>query len=304
MRLHLGDLASAIRGELPGAVLTEALLRVGWTIVTIVAIILASALIVRIATRLINRMAAEKEDDQRKLFKDARRLKTLKTILISVVKYGVYFVAVVMILGELGINTAGLLAGAGIAGLALGFGAQNLVRDVITGFFILFEDQYAVGDYVDIGDISGIVEEIGLRVTKVRDFGGQLHIIPNGSVNRVTNYRGEGMRVLFDVQVAYATDVDRAIDILQKAFDENKDRIGSIVDGPRVLGVQSLGESGVSLRIWARAQPMEQWRIARELNRLVKKTLDQNGIEIPFPHRKLILAREQDIAADKPQDII
>ncbi|MCR4425839.1 MAG: mechanosensitive ion channel family protein [Firmicutes bacterium] len=282
-------------GRIPPETLINLLLRFGSSALNVIIILVLVTIALKVSGRVVDQIFKTRETEQLRLFHDTRRLETLRTLTKSIARYVIYFVGAIMILGEFGVNTSGVLAGAGIAGLALGFGAQNLVRDVISGFFILFEDQYAVGDYVELADISGTVEEMGLRVTRVRDFAGQLHIIPNGSVGRVTNYRGRGMRVMFDVQVSYSTDVDRAIGVLQKLFDEQKEQIGGVVDGPRVLGVQSLGESGVSLRVWALAQPMEQWRIARELNRLIKKTFDENGIEIPFPHRKIIIDQRGDL---------
>ena len=151
------------------SVVISSLIRIGM-------IILVSFLVMRVVSRLIDRLFKSREDEQRVLIRDNRRLMTLRTVIKSFVRYMVYFVGGIMVLGELGVNTSGLVAGAGIAGVALGFGAQNLVRDVLTGFFILFEDQFAVGDYVAISGVSGVVEEIGLRVTKVRDFAGQLHV--------------------------------------------------------------------------------------------------------------------------------
>ena len=135
-------------------------------------------------------------------------------ILNSAVRYLLYFVGAMTILERLGVPTGSIIATAGIGGLAIGFGAQNLVRDVITGFFILMENQYAVGDFVQIGDVSGIVEEMGIRVTKLRDRGGALHIIPNGLIQQVTNNMGPAMRVLFNVLVSYDADVDRVLAIL------------------------------------------------------------------------------------------
>lgn len=218
-----------------------------------------------------------------------RRYRTLTALSASVVRYVAYFIGAVMILEQLGFKTSSILTAAGIGGLAVGFGAQNLVRDVITGFFILFEDQFAVGDYVAIGTREGIVEEVGLRVTRVRGFGGELYIIPNGQITEVTNYMGPAMRVMFPVEIAYEADVDRAIRVLQALFDELKGTLASLVAGPTVLGVDNLGPSGVQILVWAQAKPMEQWAVARELKRAIKKRLDREGIEIPYPHQTVIL---------------
>ena len=281
--------------------LTEGTSMVVSSLIRIGMIVLLSALIMRVVSRLIDRLFQSREDEQRVLIRDNRRLMTLRTVIKSFVRYMVYFVGGIMVLGELGINTSGLVAGAGIAGVALGFGAQNLVRDVLTGFFILFEDQFAVGDYVSISGVSGVVEEIGLRVTRVRDFAGQLHVVPNGSINLVTNFRGRAMRVMFDVQVSYSTDAELAIGVLQDAFDRHRENMPEIVEGPTVLGVQDLGDSGMALRVWATAQPMQQWSLERQLKLLVKKVLDDNGISIPYPHRYVIIdgqRNSEDIGAE------
>ena len=269
--------------------LVSSLIRIGM-------IVLISALIMRVVSKLIDRLFQSRENEQRALIRDNRRLMTLRTVIKSLVRYAVYFIGGIMVLGELGVNTSGLVAGAGIAGVALGFGAQNLVRDVLTGFFILFEDQFAVGDYVSISGVSGVVEDIGLRVTKVRDSAGQLHVVPNGSINLVTNFRGRAMRVMFDVQVPYSTDVELAIRALQDAFDSHRESMPEIVDGPTVLGVQDLGDSGIALRVWATAQPMQQWSLERQLKLLVKKVFDNNDISVAYPHRYVIIDGQQNSA--------
>lgn len=283
--------------------ITEGTSMAASSLIRIGMIVLISALILRVVSRLIDRLFQSHEDAQHALIRDSRRLMTLRTVIKSFVRYMVYFVGGIMVLGELGVNTAGLVAGAGIAGVALGFGAQNLVRDVLTGFFILFEDQFAVGDYVSISGVSGVVEDIGLRVTKVRDFAGQLHVVPNGSINLVTNFRGRAMRVVFDVQVSYSTDVEFAIRVLQDAFDRHRENMPEIVDGPTVLGVQDLGDSGIALRVWATAQSMQQWSAERQLKLLVKKVLDENGISIPYPHRHVIIDGQRDCADNRDESV-
>lgn len=219
---------------------------------------------------------------------DERRAKTLNDLVRSVIRYTVYFFAFVAILDQLGVDTRSLIAGAGILGLAVGFGAQNLVQDVVSGFFILLEDQYAVGDYVTVSGISGIVESVGIRTTKIRDFGGQLHILPNGKIDTVTNHMGPAMRVMFPVRIPYEEDVDRAIDVLEELFTELAGELEDILEGPRVLGVNDLGDSGVELLVWARAKPMTQFAMTRELRRRVKKRLDERGIAIPYSRRYIV----------------
>ena len=181
------------------------------------------------------------------------------------------------------INTASILATAGIGGIAIGFGAQSLVKDMITGFFILLEDQYALGDYVKIGDCEGIVEELGVRVTKLRDFSGELHIIPNGNIQVVTNRTRGAMRALVEVEIAYEEDINRAIKALEKMCNDIKSTNDSIIEGPNIIGVTDLAEYGVKLRIVAKAKAMDQWSVEREIRKKAKETLDKENIEIPYP---------------------
>ncbi|HOO30481.1 MAG: mechanosensitive ion channel family protein [Bacillota bacterium] len=272
------------------------------SLIKIGTIVLISALILRISFRVIDRLFRSREDEHIALFKDTRRLVTLRTVSKSIVRYVVYFIGGIMILSELGVDTASLIAGAGIVGLAVGIGAQNLVKDVITGFFVLFEDQYAVGDYIAVAGVSGVVESIGIRVTRIRDFAGQLYIIPNGSIGMVTNYRGHNMRVLFDVIVPYSTDIEHALRVLQKAFDEQKASIPGIADGPRVLGVQEMNETGVFLRVWATAKPMEQWSVERQLKMIARKALDDAGVDPPVTHQRIIIDRFSDPVGSQAEE--
>ena len=223
---------------------------------------------------------------------DEGRAKTLKTILISIMRYTVYFLAIITILDELNVPITAVLSAAGILGLAVGFGAQNLVRDVITGFFILLENQYSIGEYIQTdGGTGGFVEELGLRVTKLRDWGGQLHIIPNGKITMVTNHNRGNMRALVEVEVAYEENVDRVISVLKRiAEGMAKDYEDIIREGPKVLGVWALGESGVLYRIVTRTKPMEQWGIETEMRRRIKIVFDEEKIEIPYPRRVCIMS--------------
>ncbi|MEG6522730.1 mechanosensitive ion channel family protein [Desulfotomaculum sp. 1211_IL3151] len=218
------------------------------------------------------------------------RAQTLAGLLKSVLRYVVYFVATMSII-ELFIPNAAktILAGAGILGLAVGFGAQNLVRDIITGFFILFEDQYSVGEYVTIADVTGTVEEIGMRVTKVRETGGQLHIIPNGMISQVANYNRGSMLAVVEIGIPYEENIDRVIDLL-KAMSAvfAKTWTEDLVEGPDIVGVVRFGESDVVIRITAKTKPMRQWEIERQLRKSIKEVFDQEGIQIPYPRRVLV----------------
>lgn len=222
---------------------------------------------------------------------DEGRAKTIRSLVESVVFYVVWFIAGIMILDSLGINTASLLAAAGVAGLAIGFGAQNLVKDVVSGFFILFENQFQVGDYVTTANVSGYVERTGLRTTAIRGFGGELHIIPNGEMRQVTNHMGPKMRVLVYVSIAHDEDVDRAVAVLNETFEQERaaGRLDDMIEGPRVLGVQDLADDGVELLVWGRAKTMTQFTMTRHIRGLVREVLVDHGIKMGYTRRHVIL---------------
>ncbi len=215
---------------------------------------------------------------------DKRRADTLKALAKSVLKYVVYFVSGFMILDTFGVPTTSILAGAGIVGLAIGFGAQNLVRDVISGFFILFEDQFTVGEYISTAGVTGVVEELGIRTTKIREWTGQLHIIPNGSIDKVANYNRGHMLALVVVSISYETDIDFALEVLRQESERAFKEIEAITEIPVVQGVVALGAYSVDIRVIAQTVPGEQWQVERELRRYFKIALENNGIEIPYPH--------------------
>lgn len=222
-----------------------------------------------------------------------RRVKTVSGLIKSLLRYALYFCGGMMILAEVGVNTTSILAGAGVVGLAVGFGAQNLVRDVITGFFILFEDQYGVGDYISVAGITGTVEEMGLRVTRVRGGNGELHIIPNGEIKQVTNFSRGGMGVLVEVDLDYETDLDRATEVIEAACREVSEGNPVVVEAPVVLGVARLGRSSVTLQVFGKVQPMQQWAFGRLLRRQIKEALARAGIRRPLP-RQVIVWRQAD----------
>lgn len=268
----------------------EGLLALGAIVLRIGIILVLARMVLGIGNKVIDRLLLG-EARSRFVGRDEQRDKTVASLLKSVSLYVVFFVGGIMVLETLGINTGSLLAAAGIAGLAIGFGAQNLVKDVVSGFFILFEGQFRVGDYVGIGNIAGYVEHTGLRTTWVRAFSGEVHIIPNGEVRQVTNFMGPEMRVLFNVPIAFEEDVDRAIAILEEAFERGKETgvLEKVVAGPTVLGVGNIGELGVELMIWAKAETMSQWALGRQLRKLVKETMDEHGIKLGYPRRHIMM---------------
>jgi moderate conductance mechanosensitive channel len=222
-----------------------------------------------------------------------RREATLLKLLENVLTYVVYFISLMTILSTLGIDIKGLIAGAGIVGLAIGFGAQNLVRDIITGFFIIFEDQFSVGDYVRIGSAEGTVEEIGLRTTKIKSWTGELHIFPNGNITEVTNFSIHNSIAVVDVSIAYEENIEEAENVIQELLLTLPQKYGDLVNPPELLGVQTLGASDVVIRIVAETLPMKHWYIARMIRKDVKLLLDEHGIEIPFP-RMVMYSRAEE----------
>lgn len=214
-----------------------------------------------------------------------RKRETLTVVLSSVIKYVVYFIVICSILTTFGINITSLITVAGVGSVAIGFGAQSLVQDVITGMFILFEDQFGVGDIITIDTLTGTVESIGIRTTMIRSFEGDLHIIPNGSIKIITNMSKEFNRAKVDVGIAYEEDIDNAIKVLENEMDNiyNEKLIEGLIKKPEVLGIVNLGDSQVTIRILADTEIGENWYVEREIRRLVKNRLDKENIEIPYP---------------------
>lgn len=249
----------------------------------IILIIILARLVIRITNALIDKFIDNR--DKVKLKLDENRINTAKGILKSITRYTIYFIALVPILSEMNIDIKSIIAAAGIGGLAIGFGAQNLVKDIITGFFILFEDQFSVGDYIEIEGKNGIVEEMALRITKIRDFSGDLHIIPNGSITRVTNRCRGNMRAKVDMSIAYEENIERAIEVLNKTSESISKENNDIIEGPIVLGVTNFGASDVIITIIAKVKPMSQWEVERTMRKRFKEVFDEEGIEIPYPKR-------------------
>jgi moderate conductance mechanosensitive channel len=214
-----------------------------------------------------------------------QRLDAISTVLQSSAVFVLYLLAGFMILGEIGVNLAPLLAGAGVVGLALGFGAQSLVRDFFTGLFILLEDQYAVGDIVDLGEATGTVESVSLRTTRLRAVDGVVWHVPNGEITRVGNMSQHWSRALLDIEVAYATDLDEAKRLIAEVARTYAEGDDCVLEPPEVWGVEALGASGIVIRLVVKTRPSEQWRISRELRERIKAEFDRAGVEIPFPQQ-------------------
>jgi len=269
----------------------EDLKNMGGQVLKSVVIIIAARMAIRFGGVAIENIF--NPEDSNGTFIEGRRTQTLTVLLRSVLMYTTYFIAGLMILDTFNVPTGSILASAGIVGLAVGFGAQNLVKDIITGFFIIFEDQFSVGEFVTIAGVTGVVDEVGLRTSKVREWTGQLHTIPNGEIGKVTNFNRGMMMALVTIGIAYEEDIDKAIEVMRKASEKAKQELESLAEVPIVQGVVELADSSVVIRAVANTVPGEQWEMERELRKRYKQALDANDIEIPYPRRVIIAANEQ-----------
>ncbi|MFD1032595.1 mechanosensitive ion channel family protein [Metaplanococcus flavidus] len=258
------------------------LIDIGIIAAQIIGILIAFLIVKAIGNRVIGRFFDKltKKGDVTK-----GRALTLQSLAENVFSYVLIFILVATIFSIFGLSVASLIAGAGIVGLAIGFGAQGLVSDVVTGFFLLLEKQIDVNDYVTVGNLDGIVEAVGLRTTQVRSFDGTLNYIPNRDITTVSNHSRGNMRALVDIGISYDADIDKAIAVIQTACENVTLENETIVEGPDVIGVQAFGMSDVTLRVIAKAKNGEQWAVERQLRKAIKEALDANGIEIPFPHQ-------------------
>ena len=268
---------------------------IGESVLKIIAILIISGLLIRIGKIAIHNFF--KVRTRAPLRISERREATLMKLLENILSYAVYFISIMMILSALTINVQAMLAGAGIVGLAVGFGAQSLVKDIITGFFIIFEDQFSVGDYVRIGPFEGTVEEIGLRTTKIKSFTGEINILPNGSIIEVTNFSLYNSVAVLDIGIAYEGDIEYTEKVLQEYLETTTEKYPELVKAPELLGVQQFGASEVVLRIVAETLPMKHWYIGRQLRKDIKLILDEHGIEIPFP--RMVMYSRQEGAGQK-----
>jgi small conductance mechanosensitive channel len=219
-----------------------------------------------------------------------QRAEALGAVLRSIASMVIYSLAIVIALAEFGISLGPLVAGAGIVGVAVGFGAQTLVKDFLSGIFMLIEDQYGVGDVIDVGDATGVVEEVNLRTTRLRDVDGTVWFIPNGEIRRIGNKSQQWARSVLDVEVAYDTDLARASQIIKDVADSIfNDQLenATVLEEPEIWGIQELGASAIAIRVALKTEPGEQWATAREMRRRIKERFDAEGIEIPFPQRTI-----------------
>ncbi len=289
------DLLPSLPFDVEGVISSEFLLSIGASLVRTFAILLAAF----IATKVIGRIVRVFGDRVRKtleLDKDAsrvereKRVETLSRVLRLTVNIAIWTVAFIMALKEIGYDVGPLIAGAGVIGLAVGFGAQNLVRDVITGLFLLLENQVRVGDVAVINGQGGLVEEVNLRTIVLRDLEGAVHIFPNGVITALSNKTRGFSCYVFDIGVAYKEDTDRVTELIRRVSAELKEDadIGpSMLDQIEIFGVDKFADSAVVIKGRVKTKVGDQFKVGREANRRIKKLFDAEGVEIPFPHMSL-----------------
>lgn len=249
------------------------LIKIGFTILLIV----IAGFLVKISKRIIYKGFSK--------FSMERNSDTVASLLSSLCKYAVYFIILCNILVMWGVNITSILALGGAVSVAVGLGAQDIVKDMMAGLFIITENQFGVGDIVELNGFSGTVEAIGIRTTRIRNSDGNVHIVPNGQISIVTNMSKGFNRAIVDISVAYGEDMDRVFAVLKDEFERlfNNKIIEGILDVPQVWGINELAESSVVIRIAADSEIGENWRVERELRKYILKRFEKEGIEIPFP---------------------
>jgi small-conductance mechanosensitive channel len=238
--------------------------------------------------RLENNLIQKSEKEGEPLSESQKRISTIVRLLKQATLLVLWITVCMVILREIGIEIGPILAGAGIVGLALGFGAQNLVRDFIAGFFIILENQIRVDDVAIINGTGGLVEKINFRTTILRDLGGVVHVFPNGTINSLSNLTNQWSAYVFEIGVAYKENTDRVVEILKVVGSElkNDKEFGKLIlEEPEIFGVDKFADSGVIIKGRIKTMPIRQWAVGREFLRRVKQKFDEKNIEIPFPHR-------------------
>jgi len=274
--------------------------------------ILIIAVLAYVTVRLAGGAVAQFEDVARQRAADGAgsqeavaRFRTIGRLATQAVAVLIWGGAIMMMLRELGMDITPLLAGAGIGGLAIGFGAQHLVRDIISGIFFILEDQVHVGDVVKANDTAGLVEAVNLRTLVLRDLSGTVHVVPNGSISMLSNLTKEYSYAVLDVGVAYKEDTDRVSAVLRDvAYGlQAEPEFGALILDPlEILGVDQFADSAVVIKVRLKTQPLQQWKVGREFRRRIKKAFDAEGIEIPFPHLSLYFGQASDPVVVRQQE--
>jgi len=281
-------------GLLAFAVNWEAVTRSG---VVVVAFFIVWWITVRAGSRVINRMIDQAiAADPARGPERGQRINTLWTVARTVLVVVLVLAGGFTVLSIWEISVAPLLAVSSVAGVAVGFGAQNFIKDVIAGFLIVAEDQFAIGDVVRISGVAGVVEAVRLRTTVLRDLDGNVHHVPNGSIGVASNLTQDYSQVVLDIGVAYKENVDRVIEVLTDElgkFVADPDWASFVIDEPQILGVDELGDWSVTIRAVLKALAASRWTVKRELQRRIKNRLDAEGIEIPFPYITVVQAKDR-----------
>lgn len=260
----------------------------------ILLIVVLTLVALRTARFISERIFPSSKKDRDPEFK--KRADTLSSVIRYILFIAIIIVATITVMGELGIEIGPILAAAGIVGLAVGFGAQNLVQDVISGFFILMEDQVRVGDVVQIADKSGLVERMSLRLVVLRDLAGNVHFVRNGQIQAVTNMTKDYGRYVFDIGVAYREDVDEVIEVIKQVDEDLRNDPAfkdDILEPIEILGLDQFADSAVIIKARTKTRPIYQWAVGREFNKRLKRAFDEKDIEIPFPHITLYMGRDK-----------
>ena len=243
--------------------------------------------------RLFHRLFKNHKDDA----EIQKRSDTLKSVIRNILNMTIVIVSILMVLKELGVEIGPILAAAGVVGIAVGFGAQQLVKDIIQGFFILLDDQIRVGDVVQIADKGGLVENVNLRMITLRDLAGNVHFVRNGEITVVTNMTKEYSRYVFDIGVAYRENVDEVIEVIKLVDQDLRNDMAykyDILEPIEILGLDKFADSAIVIKARTKTKPIRQWAVAREFNRRLKKKFDELNIEIPFPHTTLYMGQGKD----------
>ena len=268
------------------------ILFVAWVVIQVI-----KKFLQRFESHLIDKSKADEEPPS----ESQKRIETIIRLVKQATMLALWITISMVILKEIGIEIGPIIASAGIVGLAVGFGAQNLVRDVISGFFIILENQIRIGDVAIINGTGGLVEKINFRTTILRDLGGVVHVFPNGAINSLSNLTNEWSAHVFDIGVAYKENTDKVVSIMHEVGQVMKedDKFGNLMlEEPEIFGVDKFADSAVLIKGRIKTRPIRQWEVGREYLRRIKLAFDENNIEIPFPHRTLYVGEES-----KPLDL-
>jgi small conductance mechanosensitive channel len=270
-----------------------------------IAVIMTAAWIIAVVLRRLTRVFRERIHARITDAEAAKRATTLERVIRYLVNVLLTLIAGMLVLSELGVSVAPILGAAGVVGIAIGFGAQSLVKDYFTGFFILAENQIRQGDVVDVAGKSGLVEEVTLRFVRLRDYEGSVHFIPNSLISTVTNKSRGFANAVIDIGIGYGEDLDRVFELMREvaaALRADPAFAPKILGDLEIAGVESWAESSVMLRARLRTMPLEQWNVRREFLRRLKKAFDDSGVEIPFPHLKILNAGIRSTAKDEEKE--